>query len=295
MNYQDVEAFLTIVRTRSISKSADALYLSQSTISHRLKALEDELNTTLIIRQQGRRSIELTPTGEDFIPIAEKWKSVWTETQQLKNSKDRLFLSIGCVDSYSSYIFPSLYKQLSTLDTPINLTIKTHQTYELYDLLEKQEIDVAFVCHEMQHANILITPIFSEAMVFICSQNYDNYPQILDIKDLDPSKELLLNWSTPYSSWHDYWFDTTIRPHIHLDKVSLIDSFIYDNSYWAIAPFSVASHLKKAGLINIHELKNPPPARVCYKIMNKFNKVNNITSFKLFEQYCDLFVKNLTL
>ena len=60
MDLTDVEMFLTIVHTKSISKTADALFLSQPTISHRLKALEKELNFPLIVRSKGFKQIELT-------------------------------------------------------------------------------------------------------------------------------------------------------------------------------------------------------------------------------------------
>ena len=40
MDLTDVEMFLTIVNTKSISKTAETLFLSQPTISHRLKVLE---------------------------------------------------------------------------------------------------------------------------------------------------------------------------------------------------------------------------------------------------------------
>ena len=40
MDLADIEMFLSIVSTKSISKTADALFLSQPTVSHRLKLLE---------------------------------------------------------------------------------------------------------------------------------------------------------------------------------------------------------------------------------------------------------------
>ena len=42
MDLTDVEMFLSIVSTKSISKSAEALFLSQPTMSHRLKLLEKD-------------------------------------------------------------------------------------------------------------------------------------------------------------------------------------------------------------------------------------------------------------
>ncbi|MBZ9685655.1 LysR family transcriptional regulator [Clostridium estertheticum] len=63
MNFISVEAFLSIVETKSLSKAAEKLYLSQSTISHRLKILEQELNTELVLRNRGQRVITLTPSS----------------------------------------------------------------------------------------------------------------------------------------------------------------------------------------------------------------------------------------
>ena len=84
MDLTDVEMFLTIVHTKSISKTADALFLSQPTISHRLKALEKELNFPLIVRSKGFKQIELTPEGTD--PVEERalgaactWRLYWWE------------------------------------------------------------------------------------------------------------------------------------------------------------------------------------------------------------------------
>ena len=60
MHYKDIETFLELVRTRNITKTAEHLYLSQSTISNRLKNLEDELGYQLIVRAKGHRAIQLT-------------------------------------------------------------------------------------------------------------------------------------------------------------------------------------------------------------------------------------------
>ncbi len=53
MEYKDIETFLGIVRTRSITKTAEIMFLSQSTISNRLRHLEDELGCCLIQRAKG--------------------------------------------------------------------------------------------------------------------------------------------------------------------------------------------------------------------------------------------------
>lgn len=59
-------AFGEIIRTGSISRAAESLGYSQSSVSHMLKVLEDELGCTLLTR--GRNGIQLTAEGEQLLP-----------------------------------------------------------------------------------------------------------------------------------------------------------------------------------------------------------------------------------
>ena len=60
MKQIDIETFLTLNKTGSLTKAAETLYVSQPTVSHRLKDLEEELGISLLMRGKGQRRIELT-------------------------------------------------------------------------------------------------------------------------------------------------------------------------------------------------------------------------------------------
>lgn len=77
MDQKDIMIFLELVRCRNISKTAENLYLSQSAVSSRLKALEEEMGCQLVLRSKGQRSVDLTRQGEEFISVAERWKLLW--------------------------------------------------------------------------------------------------------------------------------------------------------------------------------------------------------------------------
>ena len=99
MNLADIETFLTVVNTKSVTQTAKMLFLTQPTVTHRLNSLEAELGFPLMIRKKGCKQVELTERGLDFIPVAERWVSLWKETQNLSGAEDRVPLSIGCTDS----------------------------------------------------------------------------------------------------------------------------------------------------------------------------------------------------
>ena len=112
MNLAEIETFLTIVNTKSITKTADLLFLSQPTVSHRLTSLENELGFSLVIRNKGHKQVELTPKGMDFIILAERWMSLWKETLELQHNQEQLLLNIGCTDSLNIAVFVPLYDKI---------------------------------------------------------------------------------------------------------------------------------------------------------------------------------------
>ena len=59
MNERDFELLSALNQTKNITRAADLLYITQSALSKRINALEEELGTTLILRS--RQGIHFTP------------------------------------------------------------------------------------------------------------------------------------------------------------------------------------------------------------------------------------------
>ena len=77
MNQQGIEVFLAVARLGSVSAAAQALYITQPAVSRHLRTLEDGMGCSLVIRGRGKRNIELTDQGRDFVQVAEKWRLLW--------------------------------------------------------------------------------------------------------------------------------------------------------------------------------------------------------------------------
>jgi signal transduction histidine kinase len=97
MDFLSIEAFWAIVKTRSLSKAAELLHLSQSAVSHRLKVLERDMGVTLIERHKGIQTTNLTPFGESFVGLAERWTTLNREMNILRVNGPHMGLAIGLV------------------------------------------------------------------------------------------------------------------------------------------------------------------------------------------------------
>ena len=126
MDYNSIETFLAIVETRSLSKASEVLFLTQSTVSYRLKTLENEIGAELIQREQGKTYITLTTKGEEFIDIAKRWRSLHKDTEIWKTQKPTFELNIGGVDSLNTYIFYKLYEKILKSDERMIINVGSH-------------------------------------------------------------------------------------------------------------------------------------------------------------------------
>ena len=272
MNLAEIETFLMIVKTKNITKTAENLFLSQPTVSHRLKSLEEELDVKLIARKKGYKQIEITTQGEAFIPIAERWVSVWREMQYLKHSQETLYLTVGCTDTMNSVLMELYHQMLGEKEQNINLHIKTHYSYELYDLLENHEIDIGFVYHHLQFKNIVTEPIMREKMYILRSARAGEPREAIHTDELDPQKEIFVSWEANYQIWHDQTISKGEWPRIQVDTFELLLHLLADDTLWAIVPISVAERIASLRPVQISEIANAtqPPERITYKIKHKY-------------------------
>lgn len=291
MNLLGIESFLTIVETQSLSKAAEKLFLSQTTITHRLNALENELNIKLVKRSQGQRYITLTPKGEEFVTIAKRWMSLQKDMEIWQTMEPKLTLSVGLVDSLSSYVFPPLFKNITKFETELSLKISSHWATTICKLLESYEIDIGFVSRLIKSESILVEPIFNEQMILVSSSSYSDFGDIVHPRELKKRKELKIDWGEDFQLWHDSWWDPSIPIDLIVDTSGLIFNLIDIPESWAIVPLTVAHNFEKIMPIKISRLSDPPPERTLYKIKNRFTNPSRRESLKIFEDYLKDFIQ----
>ena len=144
MELKQIETFLAVVHYRNMTKAAEALYITQSTASYRLKALEEELQTVLVVRKKkGAQSIGLTPQGERFIEIAKEWLSVYQKTQAFCEASRVCNLRIATPESLN-WLMQNTYRQIREHDEDVKLSILTGNSDQILQMLRQNQVDLIF-------------------------------------------------------------------------------------------------------------------------------------------------------
>lgn len=291
MNLEGIEAFLAVVKLRSFSKAAQQLFVSQPTLSNRIKALEAELNVTLIRRQKGIRTIVPTYHGEQFIPIAEQWLSLYKDTVKLQDTKSTIELHIGCPDTLMSCFLPKLFERLLQLDPPIYLKLLTYHSEELYQALTNHKIDVGLGFYRLYYENILIKPVFKEKWFLIRKRGKHPTTTTVHPSELDRKKEIYFYWCPEFQQWHDTMWEPNTKPHVEIDTASLLRHFLHEPGHWAIIPYCVASAYTRDPDFEICHIEEGPPERVCYQLVHRYPRPHHTKGIKIFlsmfKQFCN--------
>ena len=285
MNLTNVQTFLRVVYCNSLTQAANELYVSQPTVTARLQQLESELNTVLLRRGKGVRTIELTPQGRAFLPLAERWVALEVETGQFKAQQEYLPLSVACLDSINLYVLSPFFRQLTKETPQLRLHIRTHQSHEIYSLVENHEVDLGFSYILSRHNNVLCEPMFSEGMALLTSKDHSLTGSVVDPKHLDPTLEIYIPWSQKFILWHNDWWDPKAQPLLQTDLASMIPLYLDHPDSWAICPYSAArAFLQENTTLQVRQLSCPIPRRTCYMLTSKTRSWSNPTAVALFRE-----------
>jgi len=263
MTHLEIEAFFEIIRSGSISAAAERLYVTQPALSRRIRTLEDELGYSLFVRRKGQRSVELTPRGEAFVPVAHRWLRVWQEALELGHLDSARTLSLSSVNSVSSYLLPPVLARLADGPDGIRINFRHQHSYEAYQSVADGLVDLALISDDIYHKSVETIPAFQEDMVLAANKSCC-FPEQLHPSDLDPAQEIRLPWNPECDMWHDFWFPSLSRYRLQLDQMNLLEQVLAWDHTWAIVPESAAGRLQSLGYISIHRLQPPPPPRIIY-------------------------------
>ena len=162
MEKELIETFLIIAKVNNISKASKMLYVSQATVSYRLKLLEKKLGTPLIQRSKGTRQTLLTTNGRRFLPLAQSWLDMDNALINFAQHKESLELKVGSTNSINNYLLRAFFEALGRNEKKWKITIRTTHTASIYEELRLNEMDLGLCLEEKLEPGISTKLLYSE-------------------------------------------------------------------------------------------------------------------------------------
>jgi len=168
-----LEAFYQTAKTKSFSRAAEALAVTQSALSQRVANLESDLGVTLFIRDPAGPA--LTPAGELLLRHCQMTDSLEQELLgQLKSEKGEP-AGVLRVAAYSSVlrsvVVPALAPWLRA-NPKVSVQFKSYEMIELPEVLKTAEADFVIADHRFGKRGVAETVLGEEEYLVIESAKY---------------------------------------------------------------------------------------------------------------------------
>lgn len=207
MELRVLQYFLAVTREQSISGAAEALHLSQPTLSRQLKDMEDELGKQLMIR--GNRKITLTEEGMILRKRAEEILELVQKTENEITVSDDIIAGdvyIGAGETDAVRLLAKAGKKLQEEYPDIHYHISSGDTTDVMENLDKGLIDfgLLFGTVDTSKYEYLEFPVKDVYGILMRKDSPLAKKDKISPKDLD-DKPLIFNRNTrdgdPLTSW----------------------------------------------------------------------------------------------
>ncbi len=144
MDEKDFEMMRVLDEDCNITRAAGRLYMTQSALSKRIKALEQELGAELVIRS--RQGIRFTPAGERVLSYC---KSAAHEMEEMRRGLDSMqgqicgTLKAGFSVNYALYRLPDVLASYHKQYPLVRMDISTGHSRHLYQRMLEGNMDLA--------------------------------------------------------------------------------------------------------------------------------------------------------
>ena len=182
MEYKDLEVFIQLAEHQHLGVVSQLVHCSPSTLSRRLKRMEESIGCNLFNRQGTR--LHLTDEGDQFRQHAEQVLGLW---HQLKISMQRPAsalqgqLSIYCSVTASYSFLPELLSRFRSQYPLVDIRLKTGDAAESISHVQSGDVDMVIAARPDQlAANLTFKTITPASLLFIAPASNQAIPELLE-------------------------------------------------------------------------------------------------------------------
>lgn len=271
MNIEYLKTFLALASNGNFTKTAQNLFISQSTVSIRIKELEKEIGKKLFERNHG--TAVLTLPGKALVEYAEK--IVGLEANAIEQASlagtfsERLI--VGTVYYfYDSFIADNLEDHLER-HPDIAIRIVLGHSMKIIQSIGTGDLDIGFTHHPYNHPGYYCQLFNVDEMLLVTGAHNNQYINGISIWEVK-------NLPILYSSFLDHATENWIFPRQHLFSLDIyvggkIVPFLKKGDRYTFLPKKlVEKELQEGTLINIPLIGNQLPPLENYIIYKRDNE-----------------------
>ena len=260
-----LQGFVEVARTHSVSRAADALYVTQPALTARLQRLEEDLGAKLFTRTP--RGMKLTEAGEAFLPHAVKALESIADGRRLVNAFERGGagrLALGAAPAVSTYVLPGILKRFSVGHPRVSVSVRTGHSEEVLDLVLREQVDVGLV-RALRHPDIATTPLYEDRLILVTDAAHRFSARSgIRLEEVAREQLILFDRTSSYTELTNALFrGAGVRPEsvMELDNIDAAKKMVQEGFGVALLPRSAVAGELEAGILRRVEVEDAEPVR----------------------------------
>ncbi len=260
LDSRQLRAFAVLAREGSFTQAGRALHLTQSAISHAIRALEQDLGCQLFHRQ-GKRVL-LTHHGRELLRHADSIQNQMAQARSSLGALDqnpRGHLRIGCTPAASQFILPTVLREFKDSFPLFGISVMPGETPETMDRLESGQVDLALCLRPRDVSRLTCHTLFDDELMFVISPLHAWRRQPPRPRDLGTETYIISSRnSSTFQLINEYFLRLGARPRsfIELGSSEAIKELVKLGLGVAlIAPWTARSEIKSGELVALPLLR----------------------------------------
>lgn len=176
--FRQLEIFVAISRTGSVSRACELLALSQSAASTALIELEKQFEVQLFDRVG--KALRINETGQQLLPRAVELLDRAREIEQMLQGQQNVgHLKIGATLTVGNYLATLLVAKFLQQNPESRIQLQVHNTRTIVEKIANHTLDLGMIEGECNHPDIEVVPWIADELVIFASPDY---PLVRNIK-----------------------------------------------------------------------------------------------------------------
>lgn len=263
MELRHLRYFLAVADTRSFTRAAERLHVTQPTLSHQVKQLESLIGTVLF--ERSTKDVELTAAGRLFKPYCERILKELESSALAISELEGLMrgtLRMAVFHSFSHSMLPPIMSEFALHYPGVHVTARLVPRFDMERDLINAELDMAVAYISDDNDQIVAERLFDEELVLVVGSKHQHARRkSMPMRELAKLPLVLLTPEFGARQFVDRFLGANnLRPHVVLEMNAIepILATIRDSSLASV--LSAGAIVDPTGL-QIVRLTDPAPKR----------------------------------
>lgn len=263
MDTTTLRTFIALAQIKNFTKTAQQLFVAQSTVTNRIRDLEEELGKPLFIRTH--KQVELTPSGEKFLDYAQRFIALEiTAFQDMQSSSVYAQkVHIGSTNTIYECHLQKRIRDYMKSRPVISLDVTISHTAEMLRSLQDGILDVVFSYSALHRDGFLSKPYRTDTLDLVCAKGDTTYAGGIRKDDLQKIDYIFCNFALQGVGL--YIQDLFPRHHrfpLEIDNSTKVPQYIVAGLGYSFLPHSLVEDDLASGRLRAVPLLDFAPPRV---------------------------------